>query len=154
MRVKGSQENQGCFASVGFRCLPLSTLPRKGIGLEKDDGVRLHILRNWEMQRLLRDSPKNLHMCSKEFLDSDTSEQWHTSMLGFRENTLFLSSDASFLLQYQKKKKQNGKNTLKKKKRASYHYCCWGKRRRREGKRKGASTCESNWEILLERPSH
>ena len=110
MRVKGSQENQGCFASVGFRCLPLSTLPRKGIGLEKDDGVRLHILRNWEMQRLLRDSPKNLHMCSKEFLDSDTSEQWHTSMLGFRENTLFLSSDASFLLQYQKKKKQNGKN--------------------------------------------
>lgn len=110
MRVKGSQENQGCFASVGFRCLPLSTLPRKGIGLEKDDGVRLHILRNWEMQRLLRDSPKNLHMYSKEFLDSDTSEQWHTSMLGFRENTLFLSSDASFLLQYQKKKKQNGKN--------------------------------------------
>lgn len=110
MRVKGSQKNRVCFASVGFRCLPLPTLPRKGIGLEKDDGVRLHILRNWVMERLLKDIPKNLHMCSKEILDSDTSEQWHTSMLGFRENTLFLSSDASFLLQYQKKKKEDGKN--------------------------------------------
>lgn len=39
------------------------------------------------------------------------------------------------------------KEYIKKKKRASYHYCCWGKRRRREGKRKGASTCESNWEM-------
>ena len=59
-----------CFASVEFRCLPLPTLPRKGIGLEKDDGVgvRLHILRNWVMERLLKDIPKNLHMCSKEFL--------------------------------------------------------------------------------------
>lgn len=98
-----------CFASVGFRCLPLPTLSRKGIGLEKDNGVRLHILRNWVMERLLKDIPKNLHMCSKEILDSDTSEQWHTSMLGFRENTLFLSSDASFLLQYQKKEERGWK---------------------------------------------
>lgn len=100
-----------CFASVGFRYLPLPTLPRKGIGLEKEDGVgvRLHILRNWVMERLLKDIPKNLHMCSKEVLDSATSEQWYTSMLSFRENTLVLSSDASFLLQYQKKKKEDGK---------------------------------------------
>ena len=47
-----------------------------------------------------------------------------------------------------REKKQNAKNTLKKKKRGKLPLFLLGEEKE---KRKGASTCESNWEILPER---